>query len=98
MELGRSARTMLMAAAPARREPRGLRPMPDRIRSTAMEAVSDASSDRPPAGTIMCTWGWCVIAEPQVCSTAVTPMRAPRCLGSAAIVIVVLAAALNRRS
>jgi hypothetical protein len=21
----------------------------------------------------MCTWGWCVIAEPQVCSTAADP-------------------------
>ena len=31
----------------------------------------------------MCTWGWCVIAEPQVCSTAVMPILASRCLGSA---------------
>ena len=44
------------------------------------------SSEMPPPGTIMCTCGWWVIAEPQVCSTAVMPMRAPRCLGSAAIV------------
>ena len=36
MELGRSARTMLMAAAPARREHRVFESMPDRIRSTAM--------------------------------------------------------------
>jgi hypothetical protein len=37
--------------------------------------------------------GW-----PQVCSTAVMPIRAPRCLGSAAIVIVVSEAARNSRS
>src|ERR1700756_2880078 len=42
------------------------------------------SSESPPPGTIMCT-----CAEPQVCSTAVTPIRAPRRLGSAAIVSVV---------
>ena len=41
--------------------------------------------------------GWCVIAEPQLCSTAVAPMRAPRCLGSAAIVIRVSAAVRNKR-
>jgi cobalt-zinc-cadmium resistance protein CzcA len=34
----------------------------------------------PPPGTIMCTCGWCVIAEPQVCSAEVTPIRAPRML------------------
>src|SRR5438046_227813 len=33
-------------------------------------------------------WGWWVSADPQVWSTAVSPMRAPRCLGSAAIVII----------
>ena len=44
------------------------------------------SSEMPPPGTIMWTCGWWVIAEPQVWSTAVMPMRAPRCLGSAAIV------------
>ena len=38
------------------------------------------SGESPPPGTIMWTCGWWVIAEPQVCSTAVTPMRAPRCL------------------
>src|ERR1700746_4094839 len=37
-----------------------------------------------------------VSAEPQVCSTAVMPMRAPRCSGSAAMVSRVSAAALNR--
>ena len=58
----------------------------------------EPSSDRPPPGTIMCTWGWCVIAEPQVCSTAVMPILAPRCLASAAIASVVSAAALNNRS
>ena len=38
------------------------------------------------------------MAEPQVCSTEVKPMRAPRCLGSAAIVRMVSEEALNRRS
>ena len=32
----------------------------------------------PPPGTIICTWGWCVSADPQVWSTAVMPIRAPR--------------------
>jgi hypothetical protein len=40
----------------------------------------------PPPGTMPCTWGWWVMADPQVCSTRVAPIRAPRCLGSAAIV------------
>ena len=35
----------------------------------------------------MWTCGWWVSADPQVCSTDVTPIRAPRCLGSAAIVM-----------
>ena len=39
-----------------------------------------------------------VRAEPQVWSTAVRPIRAPRCLGSAALVIMVSALALNRMS
>ena len=38
------------------------------------------------------------MAEPQVCSTEVMAMRAPRCLGSAAIVSMVSADALNSRS
>src|SRR3712207_8472803 len=44
---------------------------------------------RPPPGTIMGMWGWCVRADPHVWSTAVIPIRAPRCFGSAAIVIMV---------
>ena len=56
------------------------------------------SNEMPPPGTIMCTCGWWVSAEPQVCRTEVMPTRAPRCLGSAAIVISVSAEALNRRS
>src|ERR1700726_425557 len=36
-------------------------------------------------------------ADPQVWSTAVSPMRAPRCLGSAAMVIRVSAAVLSNR-
>ena len=44
------------------------------------------SSDIPPPGTIMWTCGWWVIAEPQLWSTAVAPMRAPRCRGSPAMV------------
>src|SRR5271163_598422 len=39
----------------------------------------------------MCTCGWCVSAEPHVCSTDMKPMRAPRCLGVAAILSVVSA-------
>src|SRR6195256_1657008 len=56
------------------------------------------SKEMPPLGTLMWTCGWWVSADPQVCSTKVTPIRAPRCLGSAAIVIIVSAEALNRRS
>ena len=36
--------------------------------------------------------------RPPVCSTAVRPMRAPRCFGSAAMVVSVSAAVLNRSS
>ena len=36
-------------------------------------------------------------ADPHVCSTDVTPIRAPRCLGSAAIVIIVSAEALKQK-
>src|SRR5208282_5039863 len=43
------------------------------------------------------TCGWWVMAEPQLCRTAVKPILAPRCLGSAAIVSTVSAAALNKR-
>jgi hypothetical protein len=57
-----------------------------------------ASGAMPPPGTIMWTWGWWVSAEPHVWSTAVMPMRAPRCFGSAAIVSIVADAALNSRS
>jgi hypothetical protein len=56
------------------------------------------SKEMPPPGTIMWTCGWWVSADPQVCCTEVAPIRAPRCLGSAAIVIIVSAEALNRRS
>ena len=45
------------------------------------------SGEMPPPGTMMWTCGWWVSAEPQVCSTAVRPIRAPRCLGSAAMVM-----------
>src|SRR5712692_5758806 len=38
---------------------------------------SRAASESPPPGTIMCTCGCWVSAEPQVCSTAVTPILAP---------------------
>src|SRR5215510_9615874 len=53
------------------------------------------SGDSPPAGTMQCTCGWCWRFWPQVCKTAVTPMSAPRCWGSPAIVVSVLAAAVN---
>jgi hypothetical protein len=49
------------------------------------------SSEMPPPGTTMWTCGWWVSAEPQVCSTLVNPIWAPRCLGSAAMVISVSA-------
>ena len=35
----------------------------------------------PPPGTIMCTCGWCVIAEPHVCSTDVKPILHAQPLG-----------------
>ena len=56
------------------------------------------SKAMPPPGTIMWTCGWWVMVEPQVCRMAVMPMRAPRCLGSAAIVSTVSEEALNNRS
>src|SRR6516162_8468641 len=56
------------------------------------------SNETPPPGTMIWTCGWWVSADPQVCSTAVSPMRAPRCLGSAAMVIRVSAATLSNRS
>ena len=49
------------------------------------------SRDKPPPGTIMCTCGWCVIVEPQVCSTEVIPILAPSRLRSAAILSIVSA-------
>src|SRR5271168_3772641 len=58
----------------------------------------EPSGAMPPPGTIMWTWGWWVSVEPQVCRTDVMPMRAPRCLGSPAIVSMVSAEALNKRS
>ena len=64
-----------------------------------LQAIQRApSGDRPPPGAMTWTWGWWVSAEPQVCSTAVRPNRAPRCFGSAARVVSVSAAVLNRRS
>src|ERR1700720_3593065 len=56
------------------------------------------SSENPPPGTIMCTCGWWVIAEPQLWRTDRKPIRAPRCLGSAAMVSMVSDEALNSRS
>jgi hypothetical protein len=38
--------------------------------------------------TILLTCGWCVIAEPQVWTTEVMPMRAPKCLRSAEKLVV----------
>jgi hypothetical protein len=32
------------------------------------------SAEMPPPGTIMCTCGWWVMAEPHVCSTEVKPI------------------------
>ena len=58
----------------------------------------EPSGASPPPGTTMCTCGWWVSAEPQVWSTAVSPIRAPRCFGSAAMVRRVSAAVRNSRS
>ena len=63
-----------------------------------LQAAGVPSSDIPPPGTIMCTCGWCAIAEPQVWSTDVKPILTPRRLGSAAIVRIVCDEALNKRS
>jgi len=54
--------------------------------------------DKPPPGTLI--WradGW-VSADPQMRSTAVSPICAPRCLASAAMVIRVSAMVLSNRS
>src|SRR5262249_25829598 len=59
------------------------------------EIQRSPSGDSPPPGTMQCTCGWCWRFWPQVCSTAVTPMSAPRCLGSPAMVVSVSAAAVN---
>src|SRR5580693_1845483 len=56
------------------------------------------SGEKPPPGTMIWACGWWVSADPQVCSTAVSPMLAPRCLGSAAMMIMVSAAVLSNRS
>src|SRR5258707_4801499 len=55
----------------------------------------EPSSEMPPPGTIMCTWGWWVMVEPQLLSTAVMPVQAPRCLGSAAVVSTGRASAID---
>ena len=60
--------------------------------------VRGARHLQSPPGTIMCRCGWCVIAEPQVWSTDVKPIRTPRRLRSAAIVHIVCEEALNKRS
>ena len=67
-----------------RRRNRRERTRTERKKRGRLEIHLDWSAERPPLGTIMCTWGWWVMAEPQVCSTAVMPILAPRCLGSAA--------------
>src|SRR6516162_1774645 len=56
------------------------------------------SGEKPPPGTMIWACGWWVSADPQVWRTEVSPMRAPRCLGSAAMVIKVSAAVLSNRS
>ena len=55
------------------------------------------SGEMPPPGTMQWTWGWWSRFCPQVCSTAVMPISAPRCFGSVAMVVSVSAVALNRR-
>ena len=99
-EEGQAAGLHAGRRSPSRKRRRNRR---DRTRTgrkkPGLQAIQrDPSGDRPPPGTMTWTWGWWVSAEPQVWSTAVRPMRAPRCFGSAAMVVSVSAAALNRRS
>ena len=54
------------------------------------------AGERSPPGATQCRCGWNCSAEPHVCRTARKPMRAPRCLGSAAPVCKVSAAAWKR--
>ena len=74
----------------------GTAPAPARGTRACTAPSASPSSEIPPPGTIMWTCGWWVIAEPQLWSTAVAPMRAPRCRGSAAIVSSVSAVVRNR--
>ena len=96
----RGGRPACRAASPSRKSRRNRRESTRTGRKKpGLQAIQrDPSGDRPPPGTMTWTCGWWVSAEPQVCSTAVRPMRAPRCFGSAAIVVSVSAAVLNRRS
>ena len=96
----RGGRPACRAASPSRKRRRNRRDSTRTGRKKpGLQAIQrDPSGDRPPPGTMTWTCGWWVSAEPQVCSTAVRPMRAPRCFGSAAMVVSVSAAALNRRS
>ena len=49
---------------------------PHRRKNPGRQAIQLLPSGaRPPPGTIPCTCGWCVSAEPQVCRTSVAPMR-----------------------
>ena len=54
------------------------------------------SGERPPPVTTQCKCGCSVKVCPQVWSTAKNPISAPKCLGSAAMVCSVSAAALKR--
>src|SRR5215472_7337397 len=59
-----------------------LRHRRDRQRQLAWQGIQrDPSGEIPPPVTIIWTWGWWVIADPQVCRTAATPILAPQVLG-----------------
>src|SRR5438067_10475500 len=71
----------------------------DGRRKPSRQAIQRSpSGETPPPGTMMWACGWWMSVDPQVWSTAVNPMRAPRCLGSAAMVIKVSAAVLSNRT
>jgi hypothetical protein len=68
------------------------KPLPA-VAAVVLEAEGDATVIEADQSAV-----WWVIAEPQLWSTAVAPMRAPRCFGSAAMVSNVSDAVRNNRS
>src|SRR5271163_1143798 len=74
------------------------REYPDRKEKADRQAIQRPSGDRPPPGTMQWMCGWWNRFCPQMCSTAVMPIAAPRCLGSAARVCTDSAATRNKMS